>query len=146
MRRAEKPGERRRRYGGEAQVLQFHVVSGADATRIDRDRKLREFKDLLETNEVGLFFFAGHGMQIDGRNYLPATDTDTSSELDAKHSSISLDKVIDTMAKSQASMKIMILDACRNNPWERAWHRDASTLGLAPAELRFPTDWTVRKA
>ena len=107
------------------------MFSGADATRIDMDRKLREFKDVLATNDVGLSFFAGHGMQIDGTNYLLATDTDTSSELDAKHSSLSLDKVIDTMAKSQASMKIMILDACRNNPWERAWHRDASTRGLA---------------
>ena len=83
----------------------FHVFSGADATRIDMDRKLREFKDLLATNDVGLSFFAGHGMEIDGTNYLLATDTDTSSELDAKHSSLSLDKVIDTMAKSQASME-----------------------------------------
>lgn len=81
----------------------FHVVSGADATRIDMDRKLCEFKDLLAINDVGLFFFAEHGMQIDGTNYLLATDTDTSSELDAKHSSLSLDEVIDTMAKSQAS-------------------------------------------
>lgn len=109
----------------------FHVVSVVDATSIEMDRKLREFRDLLATNDVGLFFFAGHGMQIDGTNYLLATDTDTSSELDAKHSSLSLDKVIDTLAKSPASMKIMILDACRNNPWERAWHRDASTRGLA---------------
>ena len=63
-------------------------------------------------------------MQIEGTNYLLAVNTDTSSELDAKHSSLSLDKVLDTMAKSDASMKIVILDACRNNPWERAWHRD----------------------
>ncbi len=70
-------------------------------------------------------------MQIKGTNYLLAVDTDTSSELDAKHSSLSLDKVIDTMAESDASMKIIILDACRNNPWERAWHRDAATRGLA---------------
>jgi hypothetical protein len=95
------------------------------------DKRLREFKDLLVTNDVGLFFFAGHGMQIEGTNYLLAVDTDTSSELDAKHSSLSLDKVIDTMAKSDATMKIVILDACRNNPWERAWHRDAATRGLA---------------
>jgi hypothetical protein len=60
-----------------------------------------------------------------------AVDTDTSSELDAKHSSLSLDKVIDTMAKSDASMKIIILDACRNNPWERAWHRGSAMRGLA---------------
>jgi hypothetical protein len=109
----------------------FHVLVTTDATRVEMDRKLREFKGYLATNDVGLFFFAGHGMQIDGTNYLLAVDTDTSSEVDAKHSSLSLDKVIDTMAKSNASMKIVILDACRNNPWERAWHRDAATRGLA---------------
>jgi Caspase domain len=109
----------------------FHVLVAMDATRVEMDKQLREFKDLLATNELGLFFFAGHGMQIEGTNYLLAVDTDTSSELDAKHSSLSLDKFIDTMAKSNASMKIVILDACRNNPWERAWHRDVATRGLA---------------
>jgi uncharacterized caspase-like protein len=69
---AEDMAARLRSYG-------FHVVSGADATHFDMDRKLREFKDLLATNDVGLFFFAGHGMQIDGTNYLLATDTDTLS-------------------------------------------------------------------
>jgi hypothetical protein len=85
----------------------------------------------LATKDVGLFFFAGHGVQIEGTNYLLAVDTDISTDIDAKHSSLSLDKVIDTMAKSDASMKIIILDACRNNPWERAWRRDAATRGLA---------------
>ena len=45
-------------------------------------------------SEVGLFFFAGHGFQIEGINYLTATNTDFASELDVKHSSLSLDKVI----------------------------------------------------
>jgi hypothetical protein len=109
----------------------FDVVLSTDATRVEMERKLRDFRTLLKVNDVGMFFFAGHGMQIEGTNYLLAVDTDTSSELDAKHSSLSLDKVIDTMAKSDASMKIVILDACRNNPWERAWHRSAAMLGLA---------------
>lgn len=109
----------------------FDVVLSTDATRVEMDRKLREFRALLETNEVGMFFFAGHGMQIEGANYLLAIDTDTSSEVDAKHSSLSLDKVVDTMAKSNASTKIIILDACRDNPWERAWHRGAAVRGLA---------------
>lgn len=104
----------------------FHSLVATNATRLSM-----EFKDLLAKNDVGLFFFAGHGMQIDGTNYLLATDTDTSGEIDAKHSALSLDKVIDTMAKSSASMKVIILDACRNNPWERAWHRNAATRGLA---------------
>ena len=109
----------------------FHVVVATDASRLGMDRKLREFRDLLAANDVGLFFFAGHGMQIEGENFLLAIDTDTCSEIDAKHSSLSLDKVIDTMARSTASMKIVILDACRTNPWERAWHRDVSLRGLA---------------
>lgn len=109
----------------------FHVIVATDATHAGMDKKLRDFRDLLTTNDVGLFFFAGHGMQIEGVNYLLAVDTDMSTELDAKHSSLSLDKVIDTMAQSAAIMKVVILDACRNNPWERAWHRSAVNRGLA---------------
>jgi hypothetical protein len=109
----------------------FHVIVATDANNKEMDKKLKEFKKILDSNDVGLFFFAGHGMQIDGRNYLLAVDTDISDETDAKHSSLSLDKVIDVMEKSKASTKIIILDACRDNPWERAWSRSAATRGLA---------------
>ena len=109
----------------------FEVLLVTDCTHKEMDKKLREFRVLLETHEVGMFFFAGHGMQIEGTNYLIAIDTDMSSEMDAKHSSLSLDKVVDVMAKSKAVTKIIVLDACRNNPWERAWHRNASLRGLA---------------
>ena len=109
----------------------FHTIVVKDATHKEMDKRLKEFKKLLETNEVGLFFFGGHGMQIDGRNYLLATDTDNADETEAKHSSLSLDKVIEVMEKSPAATKIIILDACRDNPWERAWNRTAATRGLA---------------
>ena len=68
---------------------------------------------------------------MEGQNYLLATDTDVDSEDDAKHSSLSLDKVVDAMAKSTASTRIIILDACRSNPWERRWHRAPGVRGLA---------------
>jgi uncharacterized caspase-like protein len=109
----------------------FEVITATDASNKQMDKALKSFKKQLDENEVGLFMFAGHGMQIDERNYLLAIDTDTSSETDAKHSSLPLDKVIDTMDKSSASTKIIILDACRNNPWERAWNRAAALRGLA---------------
>ncbi|WP_111560138.1 caspase family protein [Paracoccus sediminilitoris] len=109
----------------------FEVILGTDCSNADMEKKLKEFSVLLKTHDVGMFFFAGHGMQIDGSNYLLAIDTDGSSEIDAKHSSLSLDKVVEVMAKSKASTKIIVLDACRNNPWKRAWHRDASMRGLA---------------
>lgn len=53
-----------------------------------------------------------------------------SDEADAKFTSLPLDKVIETMEKANASTNIVILDACRNNPWERAWR--GSLRGLAP--------------
>jgi hypothetical protein len=109
----------------------FEVIVAKDCTIKEMDKDLKKFGKLLDTHEIGLFFFAGHGMQIEGSNYLLATDTDMESETDAKHSSLSLDKVVDVMAKSKASTKIIILDACRSNPWERKWHRAAGLRGLA---------------
>lgn len=95
------------------------------------DRKLADFGDRLKTYEVGFFFFAGHGMQIRGENYLTAIDTDFDRELDAKHSSLPLNKVIETMEAAGNRTSILVLDACRTNPYERRWRGNAS-LGLAP--------------
>jgi uncharacterized caspase-like protein len=109
----------------------FDVTVALDCTAKDMDKHLKAFRKLLEANEVALFFFAGHGMQVDGTNYLLAIDTDVETEDDAKHSSLSLDKVVDAMAKSKAATRIIILDACRSNPWERKWHRSSGVRGLA---------------
>jgi hypothetical protein len=109
----------------------FEVIVATDCSAKDMEKQLKALRKLLETHEIGLFFFAGHGMQIEGRNYLLAVDTDMETETDAKHTSLSLDKVVDVMAHSTASTKIIVLDACRNNPWERRWHRGPGTRGLA---------------
>src|SRR5215207_9084093 len=93
----------------------FDVIVAKDRTFKQMDKNLKAFGKLVDTHGVGLFFFAGHGIQIEGSNYLIASDTDMDSETDAKHSSLSLDKVVDVMANSKASTKIIILDACRSN-------------------------------
>jgi hypothetical protein len=110
----------------------FSVIRETDCTFKDMDRALKKFKKCLEGNDVGLFFFAGHGMQIDGENYLAAVDTDVCGEIEAKHSSLPLNRVIETMEKTTTSTNIIILDACRDNPYERAWHRSSTARGLAP--------------
>src|SRR4051794_35945884 len=94
----------------------FNVIQATDCSFKQMETQLKAFRRVLDSHEVGLFFFAGHGMQIDGSNYLLAVDTDMDSESDAKYSSLSLDKVVDVMAKSKTSTKIVVLDACRNNP------------------------------
>ncbi len=110
----------------------FSVIRELDCTMVNMDRALKRFKRALPDNDVGLFFFAGHGMQIDGENYLAAVNTDTAGEDEAKYSSLPLNRVIEVMEKAATSTSIIVLDACRDNPFERAWHRSATTRGLAP--------------
>jgi Caspase domain len=109
----------------------FTVIEKTDCTHKEMDHALKQFRASLTDSDVALFFFAGHGMQIDGENYLAAVDADFGNETDAKHSSLPLNRVIETMEKSGTATKIIILDACRNNPFEFAWHRSAATRGLA---------------
>jgi uncharacterized caspase-like protein len=63
------------------------------------DVAMKEFGTELKDGDVELFFFAGHGMQIEGENYLAAVDADADSEVDAKHSSLPLNRMIETMEK-----------------------------------------------
>ena len=110
----------------------FTVIQKTDCTYKQMDLALKEFRAALKDSDVGLVFFAGHGMQIDGENYLAAINTDVGSETDAKHSSLSLNRVIEMMEKSDTGTNIIVLDACRNNPYERRWQRSTSLRGLAP--------------
>jgi hypothetical protein len=115
----------------ELERLGFSVVKATDAKSEDIDRALSSFKDALNSNDVGLFYFAGHGMQIKGENYLNTIDTSFIDEVSAKHSSFPLNQVIDTMDSCSNSTNIIILDACRNNPFSRAWNRGPEQSGLA---------------
>ena len=108
----------------------FEVTTLADATVASMDKALRSFGQCAKDGDVAIFFFAGHGIQIEGRNFLIATDTNIEDEADAKYSSLPLDKVIDTLDKAASSTNIVILDACRNNPWERRWR--GQLRGMAP--------------
>lgn len=110
----------------------FTVATKLNCSYHEMDRALKDFKKALKDIDVGLFFFAGHGMQVEGDNYLAAIDTDVSDEVTAKHSSLALNKVIEVMEKADNTSSIIVLDACRNNPFERAWSRSVISRGLAP--------------
>lgn len=111
--------------------LGFSMVRTINPTVEELDRALESFKDNLNSNDVGLFYFAGHGMQIKGENYLNAIDTNFHDEISAKHSSFPLNQVIEVMDSCSNKTNIIILDACRNNPFVRAWNRGADQNGLA---------------
>ncbi|MCO7572618.1 caspase family protein [Pseudomonas chlororaphis] len=113
------------------QNLGFSVISKIDCTIEALDRAMESFKDNLNSNDVGLFYFAGHGMQIKGENYLNAIDTNFFDETSAKHSSFPLNQVIDVMDSCANRTNLIILDACRNNRFVRGWNRGAEQQGLA---------------
>jgi len=111
--------------------LGFSMVKTINPTIEEMGRALDSFKDNLNSNDVGLFYFAGHGMQIKGENYLNAIGTSFLDEISAKHSSFPLNQVIEVMDSCSNKTNIIILDACRNNPFVRAWNRGADQNGLA---------------
>ena len=113
-------------------ALGFSTLKITDATCEEIDRVMSSFQDNLNSNDVGLFYFAGHGMQIAGENYITGINTKFTDETAAKYSSYPLNQLIDLMASSSNSTNLIILDACRNNPYVRAWNRDVSKSGLAP--------------
>jgi hypothetical protein len=108
----------------------FEVTTVLNAKIAEMAKALKAFQTAATDGDVALFFFAGHGIQIDGENYLIAVDTDVADETDAKYSALPLNKVIEAMEKAETSTSIIILDACRNNPWERAWR--GGLRGMAP--------------
>ena len=79
-----------------------------------------------------MFYYAGHGMQVKGRNYLLPVDAQISSEASARSESIDLEQVLDHLSNAGSSFNLVILDACRNNPFERRFR--GSTGGLAQVD------------
>jgi Caspase domain/Putative peptidoglycan binding domain len=95
----------------------FDVVEGTNLTRDKMTEKLLDFGKRAEGADVALFFYAGHGIAVNGTNYLLPIDADLKSEMDVKlGAAINVDLTLDqTMA--DAKVKLVFLDACRDNPF-----------------------------
>jgi uncharacterized caspase-like protein len=95
----------------------FDVVDGTDLGRDAMTAKLREFALKTQGADVAIFFYAGHGIAVNGKNYLIPVDADLKSEVDIKFgAAIDVDVALDqTMA--DAKIKLIFLDACRDNPF-----------------------------
>ena len=111
------------------QELGFETECFTDVTTEEMAGNIYEFSEKLKKARVGLFFFAGHGVQCENTNYLCTTDTDFGNEKFLKFRSVKLHEVIDEFEKSKVDTKIIILDACRNNPFG---DRGVGNNGLAP--------------
>lgn len=112
-------------------LLGFNVKKETDCNTADFAKVLSSFCSEIEKSSVALLFFSGHGLQIDGQNYLCNIDSQFADEGSAKYTSIELEKVLIDIEKVGPKVKIIILDACRDNPFEN-FNRGGHVSGLAP--------------
>jgi len=96
-------------------TLGFEVVFGDNLDRHGTEDALQRFTRLARGADVALFFYAGHGMQFGGRNYLMPIDAQLQDEVSVRYEMTAMDDVREALQASPG-VKIMILDACRNNP------------------------------
>jgi len=107
----------------------FQVTQKENAGRADMQAALREFGDALRKGGVGLFYYAGHGVQVKGRNFLIPVDANIEREDEVAYHGVDANQVLDKMEAANNRINIVILDACRNNPFVR--QSRSRTAGLA---------------
>jgi hypothetical protein len=110
--------------------LGFHVTLHKNANQQTMENAIREFgRGLKRERGVGLFYYAGHGMQIGGVNYLIPVGARVEKEIDVKFQAVNAEMILAEMENAENGMNIVLLDACRDNPFGRSF-RSASR-GLA---------------
>jgi carboxyl-terminal processing protease len=115
----------------------FDVIEVEDADQNALKRAIADFGDRMAaagTDATSLFFYAGHGLQVGGQNYLIPIQADISRERDVDIEAVSLETVLKQMAWADSKVNIVILDACRNNPLARGFR--SSTQGLAEITVK----------
>ena len=110
--------------------LGFEVTLLKDGGQQEMDEAIEQFSSQLRKGGVGLFYYAGHGVQVSDENYLIPIGAKIKSESDVRYKTIPLGKVIGEMEEAGNPVNIVIIDACRDNPSIRRFTRSASR-GLA---------------
>ena len=109
----------------------FEVVEGTNLTRDKMTERLLEFGKKAQGADVAVFFYAGHGIAISGTNYLLPVDADIKSEMDVKlGAAINIDLTLD-QTMSDAKVKLVFLDACRDNPFAAKIKSNSATRSVS---------------
>lgn len=107
----------------------FEVYQVLNATRSDMRDEIRSFGNQLGNRDIGLFYYAGHGIQVNGENYLVPVDAAVEAEDEVADECLKVASVLRKMETAKNPLNIIILDACRNNPFHRSFR--STTRGLA---------------
>jgi uncharacterized caspase-like protein len=107
--------------------LGFEVLLGRDLDQQNFAKTIEQFARALDDAEIGLFFYAGHGLQMNDKNYLVSTNARLENEFLLSSETIELDTIVRLM-ESKAPTNLVFLDACRNNPLTENLRRSLTTL------------------
>ncbi len=125
-----------RAMGDTLRQLGFSVMVAENQTRQAFSQTLLAFDQQIEAGDTAFFFYAGHGFEIAGQNYLLPTDVPAATEGQedlVRDASILADRIVERLQNKKARTSILVFDACRNNPFERKGTRAvAGGAGLAP--------------
>jgi uncharacterized caspase-like protein len=113
----------------------FDVTLLTDLSRAGFDQALRDFRQQADNAEVAMVYFAGHGIESGGKNWFLPVDAKLAESRDLRFEAIELDGLLETL--SGAQLRMVVLDACRNNPFGNSWRgatRSAAS-GLAETEV-----------
>ena len=113
------------------QAVGFEVMKYQNVTQKEMKTAINAFGKKLNGYEVGVFYYAGHGIQNKGMNYMIPIEADLQTEEQIEFDCVAADRVLAYMDAAQVKVNVIIMDACRNNPFERSWHRSANGNGLA---------------
>ena len=113
------------------QSVGFDVFEYEDINQSQMKEAIDNFGNKLKNYTVGLFFYSGHGIQSKGANYLIPIDANITNEQQIEYDCVQADRVLGFMEAAGSKVNIVILDACRNNPFERSWSRAVEGSGLA---------------
>jgi formylglycine-generating enzyme required for sulfatase activity len=112
--------------------LGFNVEQGIELNQRLMKQMIRQFGQKLKAGGQGIFYYAGHGVQSKGRNYLIPVDAVIESEADVEDQGVDVQLMLNYMDDAQNGLNIVILDACRNNPFARSFR--SAEKGLAQVD------------
>jgi hypothetical protein len=102
----------------------FEVILGTDLSKREMENLIRQFGDKLsQQNGISLFYYSGHGVQSNNKNYLIPIDADIPSEDEIAYQTIDLNFILGKLNSADNSSNIVILDACRSNPFAKQWSK-----------------------
>ncbi len=113
----------------------FDVIERINADKRTMVQAVDEFGRKLARSNVAFFYYAGHGMQVRGRNYLIPVKARVASESDVEFEAVDAGRILGKMREAGNKLNIVVLDACRDNPFKRSFRSDQKGLGKMDAPL-----------